>query len=98
MKLKIRSEEEHQYNSPWNIAEEFKVDMELSSVQTRNVLEEYESNHRTGMDTTTVAKRFTNIHRAILIWYLQSVRYWVNVCLKRRIVQIRKRLIEGMNW
>ena len=56
LKLKIRPEEEHQYNSPWNIAAEFNVEMELSAVQIRDMLEEYEADHRTGMDTAAVAE------------------------------------------
>lgn len=56
LKLKIRPEEEHQYNSPWNIAAEFDVVMDLSTVQIRNMLEEYETDHRTGMATAAVAE------------------------------------------
>ena len=56
LKLKIRPEDEHQYNSPWNIAAEFNVEMDLPSVQIRKMLEEYESDHQTGMDTAAVAE------------------------------------------
>nr|WP_296488342.1 ATP-binding protein [uncultured Acetatifactor sp.] len=56
LKLKIRPDDEHQYNSPWNIAAEFNVEMDLSSAQIRGMLEEYESDHRTGMDTAAVAE------------------------------------------
>ena len=47
LKLKIRPDDEHQYNSPWNIAADFNVEMDLSSAQIRGMLEEYESDHRT---------------------------------------------------
>ena len=56
LKLKIRPDDEHQYNSPWNIAAEFNVEMDLASTQIRDMLEEYESDHRTGMDTAAVAE------------------------------------------
>ena len=65
LKLKIRLEEEHQYNSPWNIAEEFNVEMDLSSAQIRNMLEEYEADHQTGMDTAVVAEeiyQYTSVY------------------------------------
>ena len=56
LKLKIRSNEEHQYNSPWNIAADFKVSMSFSATQITDMLEEYEADYRTGMDITAVAE------------------------------------------
>ena len=56
LKLKIRPDEAHQYNSPWNIAADFKIDMSFSVEQIRAMLEEYEAEHHTGMDLTAVAQ------------------------------------------
>lgn len=56
LKLKLRPEEEHQYNSPWNIAADFRIDMSFSREQITNMLDEYEKDHHTGMDTETVAQ------------------------------------------
>ncbi len=56
LKLKIRRDDEHQYNSPWNIAAEFKVDMSFSAKQIAAMLAEYEGDHQTGMDVTKVAE------------------------------------------
>lgn len=56
LKLKIRPEEEHQYNSPWNIAAKFNLDMSFSTDQIAAMLREYESDSHTGMDTDVVAK------------------------------------------
>lgn len=50
LKLRIRSEQEHQKNSPWNIAADFKVNMGFDAGQIREMLSEYEQDHRTGMD------------------------------------------------
>ena len=50
LKLKLRSESEHQYNSPWNIAADFKVDMSFSESQIAGMLEEYEADHGTEMN------------------------------------------------
>lgn len=55
LKLKIRPDSEHQYNSPWNIAADFDIDMSFSVDQIEAMLTEYESDHQTGMDTKTVA-------------------------------------------
>lgn len=56
LKLKIRPDEERQYNSPWNIAAEFKVDMSFSSNQIAAMLEEYEEDHQTRMDVIGIAE------------------------------------------
>ena len=50
MKLKIRPEEEHAQNSPWNIAVDFTVDMSFSVEEIAGMLQEYEADHKTGMD------------------------------------------------
>lgn len=56
LKLKIRPEEEHQYNSPWNIAADFDMDMDFSTEQIAGMLCEYEADYHTGMDIKAVAE------------------------------------------
>ena len=56
LKLKLRPDEEHQYNSPWNIAADFDIDMSLSKKQIVAMLDEYESDHQTGMETAAIAE------------------------------------------
>ncbi len=56
LKLKIRPDEEHQYNSPWNIAADFDIDMSFSVKQIVSMLEVYEADYHTGMDTNAVAE------------------------------------------
>jgi AAA-like domain len=41
LKLKLRPDEERKYNSPWNIAADFKVDMNLQPHEIKPMLEEY---------------------------------------------------------
>lgn len=55
-KLKIRTEENHKYNSPWNIAARFQIDMSFSVEQIERMLQEYEEDMRTGMDIENVSK------------------------------------------
>ena len=55
LKLKMRPEEQHQYNSPWNIAVPFNVDMSLSATGIQGMLDDYEADHHKGMDTRQVA-------------------------------------------
>ena len=49
LKLKIRPEAEHQYNSPWNIASEFNVEMSFNVEDVEGMLTAYESDCHTGM-------------------------------------------------
>lgn len=56
LKIKIRSEEAHRYNSPWNIAEQFNVDMSFSVADIKGMLEQYETDYQTGMDTEKIAQ------------------------------------------
>lgn len=55
LKLKIRPQKEHQYNSPWNIAADFDVAMFFSAEQIAGMLEEYETDNETGMDVREIA-------------------------------------------
>ncbi len=56
LKLKMRPEAEHQYNSPWNVAVEFLVDMSFSVEDIAGMLTEYEQEHHTGMDVWEIAR------------------------------------------
>ena len=56
LKLKIRSEEQHQYNSPWNIAVPFDVDMSLSADGIVGMLAEYKADHGLDFDEKAVAQ------------------------------------------
>ncbi len=56
LKLKLRPESEHQFNSPWNIAADFKINMRFSAEQIAGMLGEYEADHQTGMDICAVAE------------------------------------------
>ena len=44
------------YNSPWNIAADFNVDMSFSPAEITSMLSEYESEHYTGMDIMSVSE------------------------------------------
>lgn len=50
LRRKIRPDEVHKYNSPWNIAADFKVDMSFSKEEIAGMLYEYEKDYQTGMD------------------------------------------------
>jgi len=47
---------EKRINSPWNIAVDFEVDMSFSAPEIATMLNEYEKDHKTGMDIEAVSK------------------------------------------
>jgi len=59
----IVREEVKTYNSPWNIAVNFDVDMSFSAPEIATMLRDYEDDHHTGMDVTALSeeiRRFTS--------------------------------------
>ena len=74
LKQKIRPDEAHQYNSPWNIAAEFKLHMSFSAKQIAAMLEEYESERHTGMQVAQVAEE--------IYQYTSGYPYLVSVICK----------------
>lgn len=56
LKSRIRDEDQHKVNSPWNIASDFLVDMSFSTEGIKGMLDEYEKDHNTGMDTGMIAQ------------------------------------------
>lgn len=101
LKLKIRSEEERKYNSPWNIAVRFNIDMTLGSEGIKKMLDEYENDYHTGMDTKGIANE---IHRytsgyPVLVSYICSLiheefeRNWTSAGIQRAV----KEIVKGNN-
>lgn len=63
LKLKLRPDEERKYNSPWNIAADFNVDMTFHPDEIAQMLGDYEKDTHTGMDIEAVSEeiyRYTN--------------------------------------
>jgi len=56
LKLKLRPDEERKYNSPWNIAVPFNVDMSLHKEGIENMLNEYALDKNLAFDTSKAAE------------------------------------------
>ena len=56
LKLKVRPDSDHQYNSPWNIAVPFRADMALHKDGIAQMLQDYEDDHHTGMNVSEMAQ------------------------------------------
>ena len=94
LKLRLRPEKEHQYNSPWNIAAKFKVDMSFSAAQIADMLGGYEADHHTGMDIGAVAEEIY----AYTCWFPLSVSASVKSFPGKRGMRIRRRPGQRGAW
>ena len=56
LKRKLRPDDDQKVNSPWNIAADFDIDMSFAKNEIAEMLQEYESDHHTGMDICEMAK------------------------------------------
>lgn len=53
---KIRPEEGHKTNSPWNISAKFRIDMSFAAEEIAGMLEKYEADYQVGMDVKEISE------------------------------------------
>ncbi len=90
LKLKVRDDEEHQYNSPWNIAADFNIDMSFSQSDIMGMLRTYEEDHKTGMDITYISK--------LIYDYTSGYPYLVSRICKIVDKQLSENIAKGKRW
>lgn len=56
IRRKIRPDEDHKENSPWNIASDFLVEMSFSVKDIEGMLKEYEADYHTGMNISEISE------------------------------------------
>lgn len=56
LKVKLRPDAEKKYNSPWNIAADFNIDMTFHPEEIAQMLADYEEDEHTGMDIRDVSE------------------------------------------
>jgi hypothetical protein len=56
LKIKLRDDQEKKFNSPWNIAKEFDVEMSFNSKDIATMLIEYEKEHKIGIDIEEISE------------------------------------------
>lgn len=61
LRLKIRPNEEHRYNSPWNVTVPFDVNMSFLPKDIMTMLSKYEEEHHTDMDMQLMADELYQI-------------------------------------
>lgn len=57
LRRKIRSDDDHKVNSPWNIATDFNIEMSFSKNEIAEMLQEYEEDYQIGMDIDKMSEQ-----------------------------------------
>ena len=71
LKLKLRPDEERKYNSPWNIAVDFNVDMSFHPEEIATMLSAYEEDAHTGMNIKAISEElyhYTHGYPYLVSW------------------------------
>ena len=90
LKSKIREEYQHKVISSWNIAADFNIDMSLSISGIKGMLDEYEADHQTGMNTEEIAvliRENTNGYPFLVSRMCQLID-----------VDVRKKMVPSSAW
>jgi AAA-like domain/PD-(D/E)XK nuclease superfamily len=96
LKLKIRPDSERQYNAPWNIAADFKVDMNLHPNEIQPMLNDYVRERGVAMDTMTMSYG--------LFYYTSGYPFLVSRLCKimdEEIIPLKKELswtMDDLEW
>jgi len=61
LKLKLRSDSEAKFNSPWNIAVDFNVDLSFSPGEIKTMLADYVKDHQMGFDINLIADKIFHL-------------------------------------
>ena len=74
LKLKIRPDKEKKYNSPWNIAADFKVDLTFNPKEIATMLVDYSTQKKIKQDTSLLSEK--------LYYYTMGHPYLVSMMCK----------------
>ncbi|MBR3762567.1 MAG: ATP-binding protein [Lachnospiraceae bacterium] len=88
IRRKLRQEDDHKMNSPWNIAADFLVDMNFSVSDIAGMLAEYEVDNRTGMNINEMSN--------LLYDYTSGYPYLVSRLCKFMDERIAGRPVEAV--
>lgn len=90
LKLKLHPGAESKYNSPWNIAVDFEVDMSLSVEEIASMLQDYESDWHTGMDIAGMSEvlyEYTSGYPFLVSRLCQTMAQERETCWNRQMFQ-----------
>lgn len=81
IKLSIREEKDRVFNSPWNVAADFKVDMSLSAEEIETMLKDYVKETGIKMDTKSIAceiRKMTNGYPYLVSRLCKNIDEYLN--------------------
>lgn len=107
LKLKLRPDEERKYNSPWNIAVDFDVDMSFQPKEIATMLLDYEKDAHTGMDIEAISRElyhYTNGYPYLVSWLCkwideQGEKKWSHEGIKKAgkaLLKLRTPLFDDL--
>ncbi|MCB1193467.1 MAG: AAA family ATPase [Leptospiraceae bacterium] len=98
LKLKMRPDSESKYNSPWNIATDFEVDMSFNTKEIAGMLEDYTSTTHIGIDIPLISQEIYNYTKGypFLVskickvvdekldkdWSIEGIKHAINITLE----------------
>ena len=99
LKLKLRPDAEKKYNSPWNIAADFNVDMTFHPEEIAQMLNDYENDVHTGMDIKAISEeiyKYTTGYPFLVSYICKKIdeefdRKWTS----ESVVKAVKVLVQG---
>ena len=99
LKLRFRSDEERKYNSPWNIAADFNVDMTFHPEEIAQMLDDYEKDVHTGMNVKAISEeiyKYTTGYPFLVSYICKAIdeqfdQEWTS----ESIVKAVKMLVQG---
>ena len=100
LKRKIRPDEAHKFNSSWNIAADFNIDMSLSVEGIKGMLDEYENDHYTSMDTAKIAQEiydYTSGYPFLVSRICQIIDTELNTWTVSGVSESVKRILQEKN-
>ena len=99
LKLRLRPDEEKKYNSPWNIAADFNVDMTFHPEEIAQMLGDYENDEHTGMDIKAVSEgiyKYTTGYPFLVSYICKTIDEQLNhEWNEEGIVKAVKLLVQG---
>ncbi|MBR1443307.1 MAG: AAA-like domain-containing protein [Firmicutes bacterium] len=76
IRRKIRPDEEHKHNSPWNIAAKFRIEMHFSKEEIKVMLGDYEKDYSTGMnidEMSSLLYNYTSGYPYLVSWFCKCM-------------------------
>ncbi|MBR4264447.1 MAG: hypothetical protein IKQ46_00150 [Bacteroidales bacterium] len=98
MKVKIRPDDEHRYNSPWNVAAEYKLDMTFNPQEISTMLTDYENDYHIGFNINEISEeiyKYTSGYPVLVSGICKIIDEQLNKNWTKNSVQKAAKIIIG---